>query len=105
MFDGENPNEPGCQFYTYREHIRADLSTADRHRGVLMQIFYELPLPQTRHSMVSLTAGARESRASRCDSPQVWEKNVLVVWNMWGRSILTWSLIFIHSFIYLCFFF
>ena len=28
-------------------------------------------------------------------------KNVLVVWNMWGRSILTWSLIFIHSFIYL----
>lgn len=27
---------------------------------VLMQIFYELPLPQTRHSMVSLTAGLRE---------------------------------------------
>ncbi|CAL1151500.1 unnamed protein product, partial [Cladocopium goreaui] len=25
-----------------------------------MQIFYELPLPQTRHSMVSLTAGLRE---------------------------------------------
>ena len=62
-----------------------------------MQIFYELPLPQTRHSMVSLTAGAI--------LPQGWEKSVLVVWNMWGRSILTWSLILIHSFIYLLIFF
>ena len=43
-------------------HIIWYLITTTTHfgaflRGVVMQLFYELPLPQNRHSMVSLTAG------------------------------------------------